>query len=111
MNNHNYLINPFYQFVTPAENLVERARALFSRPGTPASPSIQFQSTISAGPRTDISPDLLAEKPWLRYYPPKMPLDIKAGSETLPGVLRDSARRFPAHTAIIFYGHKISYKE
>lgn len=111
MNNHNYLINPFFQFVTPVENLVERARTIFSRPVISADLSIQFQTTISAAPRTDISPDLLAEKPWLRYYPPKMPLDIKVDDETLPGMLRDSARRFPAQTAIIFYGHKISYKE
>ncbi len=111
MHNPNYLINPFYQFITPVENLFDRTRALFSRLKLSAGQSIYFQATISAGPGTDLSPDLLAEKPWLRYYPPQIPLDIKANDETLPGMLRDSARRFPAQTALIFYGHKISYKE
>ena len=112
MNNHNYLINPFYQFITPIENLAELSRVTFS--GLPAvgrPSSIRFQSLIDTNPRADVSPNLLAEKPWLRYYPRQVPLDIEVDDETLPGVLRESARRFPGQTALIFYGQKITYRE
>ncbi|MBN9391147.1 MAG: long-chain fatty acid--CoA ligase [Chloroflexi bacterium] len=111
MNNHNYLINPFYQFITPLQNLAERSRATFSRLNAAGRFSIRYQSVLHTAPRTDISPELLAEKPWLRYYPPQIPLGIEVDEETLPGMLRESARRFPDQTALIFYGHKMSYRK
>jgi long-chain acyl-CoA synthetase len=95
------------------KELVERLKAFLPHPAQPSglSRSYRLQSIISEEPRTDISPEILAEKPWLRFYPPDIPVDITPSGDTLPGLLRESARRRPAQTAIIYFGHKISYRE
>lgn len=77
----------------------------------PTGQTANFHSTISEEPRTDLSPELLAEKPWLRFYPSNIPLDLKPTADTLPGLLRESARRYPGQTAVIYFGNKLSYRE
>jgi long-chain acyl-CoA synthetase len=108
MNSKN-IVRPLSQSIgLPVKGLFENLKAFRARP---TGQTANFHPTISEEPRTDLSPELLAEKPWLRFYPPNIPLDIKPTEDTLPGLLRESARRYPGQTAIIYFGRKFSYKE
>lgn len=53
----------------------------------------------------------LAQKPWLKSYDEGVPHTIDIPDHALPHFLEESARKYPDHTALIFKGHKISYRE
>ncbi|MHB8843180.1 MAG: long-chain-fatty-acid--CoA ligase [Nitrospirota bacterium] len=50
-------------------------------------------------------------KSWLQYYEPGIPEHLTYPDLTLGGVLQETARKFPDHTALVFFGKKISYGE
>ncbi|HEX2914188.1 MAG TPA: long-chain fatty acid--CoA ligase [Chloroflexia bacterium] len=66
---------------------------------------------ISEEPRTDVSSELLAEKPWLRFYSPNVPLEPEINDDTLPDLLVKSVRQFPDHVALTFFGNRLTYRE
>jgi long-chain acyl-CoA synthetase len=49
--------------------------------------------------------------PWSQFYEPGIPEHLDYPDLTLGGVLEDSARMFPDHTALLFFGKKITYAE
>jgi long-chain acyl-CoA synthetase len=49
--------------------------------------------------------------PWSQFYEPGVPEHLTYPDLTLGGVLEDTARKFPNHTALLFFGRKISYSE
>jgi len=49
--------------------------------------------------------------PWTRFYEPGVPDRLSYPNLTLGGVLAETARKFPDHTALAFFGKKISYAE
>jgi len=51
------------------------------------------------------------ERPWLKNYPEDIPKTIEYPEVPLSRFLEDSAERYGNRTAIIYFGHKISYKE
>jgi long-chain acyl-CoA synthetase len=51
------------------------------------------------------------EKPWLEFYEPHVPEHIDYPEITMPAALEESARKYPDHTALIFKGTKITYRE
>lgn len=106
--NTNILTKPLNFIGSPVKTLLENLKEFRA---VPQDQPTHFKAAVSAEPRTDLPANLVAEKPWLRFYPPNIPLDIKVTDETLPGLLRDSARRYPDQTALVFYGHKTSYRE
>ncbi|RMG99072.1 MAG: long-chain fatty acid--CoA ligase [Chloroflexi bacterium] len=52
-----------------------------------------------------------ADKPWLKHYDEGVPHTIEVPNFPLFHFLEESARKHPEHTAIIFRGRKISYRE
>jgi long-chain acyl-CoA synthetase len=56
-------------------------------------------------------PDLLASRPWLRYYEPGVPAQLHIPDRPLTWLLDRAAKRFPGHTAFIYYGTKITYAQ
>ena len=51
------------------------------------------------------------ERPWLKSYEKEVPSTIPYPKIPLFKLLTDSARRFPAKTATIFYGNRITYEQ
>jgi acyl-CoA synthetase (AMP-forming)/AMP-acid ligase II len=50
-------------------------------------------------------------KPWLKSYDSGMPPNLSYPACSLPYLLHESAKEFPERTAIVFFGHKITYRE
>ena len=51
------------------------------------------------------------EKPWLKFYELHVPEHIDYPKITMPVALEQTARKYPDHTALIFKGTKITYRE
>jgi long-chain acyl-CoA synthetase len=51
------------------------------------------------------------ERPWLKHYGAEVPAHLSYPDIPLHQLLIDSARRFPQHTALEFYGRQISYRQ
>jgi long-chain acyl-CoA synthetase len=68
-------------------------------------------SVITTEPRTDVPAELAARKPWVRFYQHNVPLDIEVANETLPQMFRTTVRQHGEKDALVFFGHKISYRE
>jgi long-chain acyl-CoA synthetase len=49
--------------------------------------------------------------PWVQYYEPGVAEHLTYPDMTLGGVLEDTSRKFPDHTALLFFGKKITYAE
>jgi long-chain acyl-CoA synthetase len=50
-----------------------------------------------------------ADHPWTRSYEVGVPPSLTYPDSTLGNVLAHTAQKFPDHTALLFYGNKISY--
>ena len=51
------------------------------------------------------------ERPWLKFYEEHVPPNIDYPDKTLPQVLEETAARYPANTAMLFFDTKVSYAE
>ena len=51
------------------------------------------------------------DHPWVRFYEPGIPDTLTYSSLTLGGMLAETARKFPDHVALVFFGKKITYAE
>jgi len=51
------------------------------------------------------------EKPWLKFYDEGVPATIDYPKTVMPKVLADTASKYPDHTATIFKGAKLTYRE
>nr|BCX00176.1 MAG: long-chain-fatty-acid--CoA ligase [Bacteroidota bacterium] len=51
------------------------------------------------------------DRPWYRFYEPGVPRTIAYPEVPLWKFLEESARKYPAHTALIFFGKRIAYGE
>src|ERR1019366_4494129 len=58
-----------------------------------------------------ISDELLITRPWLRNYEEGVPIQLDIPDRPVTWLLDTTARRFPNNTAIIYYGHKITYAQ
>jgi len=54
---------------------------------------------------------LVRERPWLKHYEMGVPPVISLPSQPLHRFLESAARRHPRSTALIFFGHKMTYRE
>ncbi len=52
-----------------------------------------------------------ATKPWVKFYEPGVPETVEIPSHTLHESLTMAAEKFPNNTAIIFFDHKMTYRE
>lgn len=55
--------------------------------------------------------ELYAEHPWTKFYEPGVPAALAYPDVTLGAMLAQTASKYPGHTAVLFYGKKISYAE
>ena len=51
------------------------------------------------------------DHPWVRFYEPGIPERLTYPSVTLGAMLAETASKFPDHTALAFFGKKITYAE
>jgi long-chain acyl-CoA synthetase len=58
-----------------------------------------------------VMPHAGTERPWLKFYETGVPPSLTYPDITLGHVLAQTASKFPANTALLFYGKKISYAE
>jgi len=61
--------------------------------------------------RMEPDASILATRPWVQYYEPGVPLQLDIPDQPLPWLLEQTASRYPAQTALVYYGHKTSYAE
>jgi long-chain acyl-CoA synthetase len=52
-----------------------------------------------------------SDHPWVKFYEPGIPETLTYPSLTLDAVLAETARKFPDHPALRFFGKKITYAE
>lgn len=50
-------------------------------------------------------------KTWLAHYPESISKEISIPNQSLGAILQNTAKNYPEHNALSFYGKKISYKE
>jgi len=50
-------------------------------------------------------------KPWLKSYDPEVPPSLSYPDRLIPSILKKSARRFPDHNAIVFFGFSMTYQK
>lgn len=51
------------------------------------------------------------EKPWLKHYENGIPETIQFEETCVPAFLKRSAKEFPDHTALLFQGFKVTFRE
>jgi len=51
------------------------------------------------------------EKPWYRFWPEGVPKSIEYPNLSMGEVLRETARKLPENTAIIYYGARTTYRD
>jgi long-chain acyl-CoA synthetase len=54
---------------------------------------------------------VLKSKPWLKFWPEGVPKTINYPNMPLFELLRNTAKKHPNHTAVVFLGKKITYSE
>src|SRR6266851_5896467 len=55
--------------------------------------------------------DLLANRPWVRYYEQGVPAQLDIPDQPLTWLLDQTVSKYPSQTAIIYYGTKLSYAQ
>jgi long-chain acyl-CoA synthetase len=54
---------------------------------------------------------LIQERPWLQHYDEGVPFTVAIPRATIPELLRSSTHRFPNHTALLFHGRRLTYRQ
>ncbi|PVU76786.1 long-chain fatty acid--CoA ligase [Sulfolobus islandicus] len=54
---------------------------------------------------------ILSDRPWFKYWPPKLPKSLDYPEVPLFNIVEVSSQRYPNKTAIIYYGNRITYRE
>ena len=50
-------------------------------------------------------------KPWLNFYDDEVPDELVVPPLTLPDLLRNAAKNYPQHTATIYIGGQLTYRQ
>ena len=61
--------------------------------------------TVAAG-----HDELLSARPWIRHYEQGVPAQLDIPDRPLTWLLDQTVSKYPAHTAIIYYGTKLSLR-
>jgi len=59
----------------------------------------------------DTNKTIYESRPWLKFYLPEVPPDIKMADKSAVETFDDATDKWKDRTAIIFYGRKMSYRE
>lgn len=52
-----------------------------------------------------------SDHPWVKFYEPGIPASLTYPELTLGNILAETALKYPGHTALLFFGRKITYAE
>ncbi len=55
--------------------------------------------------------ELVASRPWVRFYEQGVPAQLDIPDHPLPWLLDQAVSKYPAQTAIIYYGTRLSYAQ
>lgn len=61
--------------------------------------------------QAELDASTLAARPWIKYYQPGVPAQLEIPDYPLTWLLDEAVKRYPRHTALIYYGIKISYAQ
>lgn len=61
--------------------------------------------------QTEIDASILAARPWVKYYEQGVPVQLDIPDHPLTWLLDQTVSKYPNHTALIYYGTKISYAQ
>lgn len=61
--------------------------------------------------QAQIDASLASARPWVAYYPPGVPAQVEIPDQPLTWLLDRTVSTYPQHTALIYYGTKISYAQ
>ena len=51
------------------------------------------------------------DRPWIKHYASQVPANLDYEKVCIPHMLENSAQKYPDHTALIFQGYFISYRD
>lgn len=68
-------------------------------------PSVVHNSQV------ELDASILATRPWVKYYEPGVPVQLDIPDYPLTWLLDEAVRRYADHTALIYYGTRISYAQ
>jgi long-chain acyl-CoA synthetase len=66
-------------------------------------------SSVVNDSHVELDASILANRPWVNYYETGVPAQLDIPDHPLTWLLDQTASRYPGHTALIYYGTKISY--
>ena len=61
--------------------------------------------------QAELDASTLAARPWIHYYQPGVPAQLEIPAYPLTWLLDEAVKRYPHHTALIYYGTKIRYAQ
>lgn len=68
-----------------------------------------MSDSIANDSHVEFDASMLATRPWVKYYEPGVPAQLDIPDHPLTWLLDQTTSRYPRHTALIYYGTKISY--
>jgi len=68
------------------------------------------QSVIN-NPQAEQNPPVDFARPWIRHYEQGVPAQLNIPDHPLTWLLDQAVRRYPGHTAFIYYGTKLTYAQ
>lgn len=69
------------------------------------------QSLRNASINIGVEHDIVSTRPWIRFYEQGVPAQLNIPDYPLTWLLDQAVKNYPGHTALIYYGTKISYAQ
>src|SRR5947209_3465873 len=88
--------------------LYERSRERMSDPSVINNSQEEGNMANTRGGSMDRE-ELLSARPWIRHYEQGVPAELDIPDQPLTWLLDQTVSKYPSHTAIIYYGNKLSY--
>ncbi|MEO7021363.1 MAG: long-chain fatty acid--CoA ligase [Ktedonobacteraceae bacterium] len=61
--------------------------------------------------QVEVDASIYTTRPWVKYYEPGVPVQLDIPDQPLTWLLDQTVKKYPHHTALIYYGTKISYAQ
>ena len=71
----------------------------------------QAPPTIEAAPLDTARDEMAVNRTWVRHYDAGVPATLAAVDLTLLDILAETAQRYPDRSGILFYNHRLSYRD
>src|SRR2546421_2318512 len=69
------------------------------------------QSPVDSPPNAAVGHDIVSTRQWIRFYEQGVPAHLDIPDYPLTWLLDQAVKNYPGHTALIYYGTKISYAQ